>query len=187
MPGKEIAADDQQFAAFDVGRQYRQGHAQLLESFHRQEFGDELGDFFAVDQPGGGDDRVDQSSHLLPVDIARHLFHPRQRHPGGVEGADEGTDGGAGDTADRNAFGFKHLEHADVRQSPGGPAAEGQADRIVRNRGGGHRQRLSGRRRLKDWVIIGAAPALGKGRQRRKIQKSRERMRETSRLVARGK
>ena len=47
---------------------------------------------------------------------------------GSVERPDDGTGAGADDVIGNDAMRFKHLDHADMRETAGGTAAEGKAD-----------------------------------------------------------
>ncbi|MOA25496.1 hypothetical protein D3C78_1462220 [compost metagenome] len=55
-------------------------------------------------------------------------FHFRDRHAGGVGGANQGAHTGSGDAVDRYAILLEHLDHTDMRRAPRAATGQYQAD-----------------------------------------------------------
>ena len=68
------------------------------------------------------------ADHGLPVDAAEELLQFGRRNSRGVAGADQRTHAGAGDAVDGDAQLLQHLQHADVRPTPGAATRKHQAN-----------------------------------------------------------
>src|SRR5262249_60023980 len=75
-------------------------------------------------------DKARQDLHeILDVpDARRDLYQVRGREPDGVVGADDRPNARSGDHVDGDSLAVEDLEDADVREPPGGAAAERDPD-----------------------------------------------------------
>ena len=90
------------------------------------------GDPLPLDQPRTGDHHIHETDDVRPGKLA-HPPVQRIEKPGREGSGDQRADGGAAGDIDRDPRLQQAPDHADVRPSPGGAAAQGNADFFCHN------------------------------------------------------